>query len=151
MTSADEPLDGRLLGLIAGSRQGVLATLAADGRPQMSNVLYVWDPAERIARISTTADRAKGRNVRRDPRAALHVSGDHFWQYAVAEGAVTTTADAAEPGDEASRELLAVHGSFYGELSEEKFYQQMIDARRLVIRLHVRRIYGIALEKEPGS
>ena len=48
--------DGELLGLIAGSRQGVLATIAADGRPQLSNVLYVWDAAERTARISTTAD-----------------------------------------------------------------------------------------------
>jgi PPOX class probable F420-dependent enzyme len=145
-----EPLDERLLGLIAGSREGVLATLAADGRPQLSNVLYAWDPAERIVRISTTSDRAKGRNVRRDPRAALHVSGDHFWQYVVAEGAVTTTADAAEPGDEASRELLAVHSFFYGDLREDDFYQQMIAARRLIVRLHVRRIYGIALAKPPG-
>jgi PPOX class probable F420-dependent enzyme len=146
-----EPLDDRLLGLIAGNREGVLATLAADGRPQLSNVLYVWDPAERIARISTTSDRAKGRNVRRDPRAALHVSGDHFWQYAVAEGSVTTTADAAEPGDAASRELLAVHSVFYGDLDEEEFYRQMITARRLIVRLQVRRIYGIALDKPPGS
>jgi PPOX class probable F420-dependent enzyme len=80
-------LDDRLLGLIAENREGVLATIAADGRPQLSNVLYTWDAGERIARISTTADRAKARNLERDPRAALHVSGDHFWQYAVAEGA----------------------------------------------------------------
>jgi PPOX class probable F420-dependent enzyme len=145
------PLDDRLLGLIAGNRQGVFATVAADGRPQLSNVLYVWDAATRTARISTTADRAKARNVQRDPRAALHVSGDHFWQYAVAEGAVTLSAAAAEPGDEASRELLDVHSAFYGTLSEAEFYPQMIAARRLVVRLHVARVYGVAMESPPGG
>jgi PPOX class probable F420-dependent enzyme len=145
------PPDDKLLGLIEASRQGVLATIAADGRPQLSNVLYLWDAAERIARISTTADRAKARNVLRDPRAALHVSGDHFWQYAVAEGAVTVSAVAAEPGDEACRELLATHGAFFGALDEDEFYPQMIAARRIVIRLHVGRVYGIAMESPPGG
>lgn len=150
--SAAGGLDERLLSLVADSntRQAVLATLAGDGRPQLSNVLYVWDAAERAARISTTADRVKARNVRRDPRAALHVSGDHFWQYAVAEGAVTVSEVAAAPGDAAVRELLAMHSVFYGTLDEDKFAAQMITARRLVVRLHVSRIYGIALESPPG-
>jgi PPOX class probable F420-dependent enzyme len=150
--SAAGELDERLLSLVADStaRQAVLATLAADGRPQLSNVLYVWDAAERTARISTTADRVKARNVRRDPRAALHVSGDHFWQYAVAEGAVTVSEVAAAPGDPAVRELLALHTVFYGPLDEDTFAVQMITAGRLVVRLHVSRIYGIALESPPG-
>jgi PPOX class probable F420-dependent enzyme len=150
--SAAGELDERLLSLVADStaRQGVLATLAADGRPQLSNVLYVWDGAGRTARISTTADRVKARNVRRDPRAALHVSGDHFWQYAVAEGTVTVSEVAAAPGDPAVRELLALHTVFYGTLDEDTFAAQMIAARRLVVRLHVSRIYGIALESPPG-
>jgi PPOX class probable F420-dependent enzyme len=150
--SAAGGLDERLLSLVADSktRQAVLATLAGDGRPQLSNVLYVWDAAERTARISTTADRVKARNVRRDPRAALHVSGDHFWQYAVAEGAVTVSEVAATPGDAAVRELLALHSVFYGTLDEDKFAAQMITARRLVVRLHVSRVYGIALESPPG-
>jgi PPOX class probable F420-dependent enzyme len=143
--------DDKLLGLVEASRQGVLATIAADGRPQLSNVLYLWDAAERIARISTTADRAKARNVLRDPRAALHVSGDHFWQYAVADGAVTVSAVAAEPGDEACRELLATHSAFFGALDEDEFYPQMIAARRIIIRLHVGRVYGIAMESPPGG
>ncbi len=144
-------IDDKLLGMIAGTRQGVLATIAADGRPQMSNVLYVWDPGERIARISTTADRAKARNLRRDPRAALHVSGRHFWQFAVADGAVTLSGVAAAPGDAAARELLSMHGVHYGQLDEDDFYRQMIAARRLVVRLHARRIYGVALDHPPGA
>jgi hypothetical protein len=115
-------------------------------------VLYVWDAGERIARISTTADRMKGRNARRDPRGALHVSGRHFWQYAVGEGQVTLSEVASDPGDEASRELLSVHSAFYGDMVDEAgFYRQMIAARRLVIRLHVSRVYGVVLDKPPGT
>lgn len=44
-----------------------------------------------------------------------------------------------------------MHGAHYGELDENDFYQQMISAGRLVVRLHVRRVYGIALEHPPGS
>jgi PPOX class probable F420-dependent enzyme len=144
-------LDDKLLRLITGTRHGVLATIAADGRPQLSNVLYLWDPDERVARISTTADRAKARNLRRDPRAALHVSGRHFWQFAVAEGPATVSDVAADPGDAASRELLAMHAVHLGQLDEDDFYAQMIAARRLVVRLHVRHVYGIALDQPPGA
>ena len=48
-------------------------------------------------RISTTADRLKARNLARDPRAALHVSGQDFWNYAVAVGDVTLPAVAWSP------------------------------------------------------
>jgi PPOX class probable F420-dependent enzyme len=147
----DKPPDDRLLSLVTGSRQGVLATIAADGRPQLSNVLYVWDAGQQVARISTTADRTKARNLHRDPRGAMHVTGRHFWQFAVAEGPVTLSAVAAEPGDEASRELLELHAAFYGPQDENDLYRQLIAARRLVIRLHVRRVYGVVLENPPGT
>ena len=147
----DTDTDRKLLGLIAASRRGVLATIAPDGRPQLSNVLYVWDAAERTARISTTADRVKARNLGRDPRAALHVAGDHFWQFAVGEGPVTLSGVAAEPGDEATRELLALARDHYGALDEDDFSARMIEARRLVVRLHVRHVYGVVLDKPPGG
>src|SRR2546429_412573 len=75
----------QLLDLIATNSQGILAGVTRAGYPHLTNVLYMWDAAERTARVSTTADRVKGRILRRDPRAALHVSGPHFWSYAVAE------------------------------------------------------------------
>jgi PPOX class probable F420-dependent enzyme len=140
----------KLLDLIAAGHQGVLAVVKSDGYPQMSNVLYLWDAAERVARISTTADRVKGRVLRRDPHAALHVSGGHFWAFAVAEGDADLTDAAAEPGDEALRELHTVHSHFSSDLDEETFAAAMIEAKRLVIRLHVRRVYGIALDNPPG-
>jgi PPOX class probable F420-dependent enzyme len=141
-----------LLELIAGNREGVLAAVTRAGYPHLTNVLYVWDAEERIARVSTTATRVKGRILRRDPHAALHVSGPHFWSYAVAEGDAETSEVAATPGDEACRELLEVHSAFYGELEdEEAFSRQMIEAQRLVVRLRVTHVYGIILEHPPGA
>jgi PPOX class probable F420-dependent enzyme len=141
--------DADLWRLVVAVQQGILATIKRDGRPQLSNVLYVVDADARLVRISTTADRVKARNLARDPHAALHVSGDDFWQYAVAEGTVTLSPVTTTPGDEAGGELLAVHSSFYGEQDPDAFYQQMVANRRLVIRLHVEHLYGIAATGGP--
>jgi len=72
--------------LIATGREAVLSTINRSGLPQLSNVLYLPATDGRAVRISTTADRLKARNLTRDPRAVLHVAGDNFWAYAVAEG-----------------------------------------------------------------
>src|ERR1700736_6555581 len=77
-TMADER---ELLDLIGTRREGILAGVSGQGYPHLTNIWYVWDPGRRIARVSTTADRVKGRMFRRDPHAALHVPGDHFFSY----------------------------------------------------------------------
>jgi PPOX class probable F420-dependent enzyme len=129
--------------LVLGGRHAILATVATDGRPQLTNDLYVIEPQTRVIRTSTTAGRVKARNLSRDPRAALHVGGDDFWAYAVVEGTTTLSADAATPGDEAVQELRAVHTGFYGEQEQEAFSATMIANRRLVIRLEPDNIYGV--------
>jgi PPOX class probable F420-dependent enzyme len=141
----------QLLNLIADSTQGILAGVTRAGYPHMTNVLYVWDPQARVARVSTTADRVKARVLRRDPHAALHVPGDHFWSYAVAEGDAEVSETAATPGDEACRELLEVHSAFFAIEDESEFFDQMIKARRLVVRLSVKRLYGVLHDQPPGS
>ena len=79
-------IEGRFAELIAGQRQGVLVTLRKDGRPQLSNVNYAWYPEEQTIRVSTTDDRAKTGNMRRDPRVSFHVTSDDFWSYAAVDG-----------------------------------------------------------------
>jgi PPOX class probable F420-dependent enzyme len=136
--------DGEALwDLVFNQREAILATLKRDGRPQLSNVLYVVDPDSRTVRISTTSERAKARNLGRDPRAALHVSGDNFWSYAVAEGQATLSPVARTAGDDACEELFAVHSAFYETLQPEAFYEEMIANRRLVVRIRLERVYGI--------
>jgi hypothetical protein len=55
------PDEQQLLDLIATSNQGVVAAVTSVGYPHLTNVLYVWDSAEKMARVSTTDDRVKGR------------------------------------------------------------------------------------------
>ena len=60
--------------LLAESRLGVLATIKADGRPQMSPVTPFYDRPAGLIHVSMTAGRAKTVNLRRDPRATLEVT-----------------------------------------------------------------------------
>lgn len=141
----------QLLDLIANRREAILAGVTRDGYPHLTNVLYMWDAEQRIARVSTTADRVKARILRRNPRAALHVPGDHFWSYAVAECDAELSEVAATPGDAACRELAEVHSAVLGRsLDQSAFFTEMIEARRLVVALRVRRLYGVLLDAPPG-
>jgi PPOX class probable F420-dependent enzyme len=137
------PSQQELWDLIANRQNGILATISQDGTPQMSNVLYVPDVDTRVIRISTTAARFKSRNLERDPRAALHVAGDDFWQYAVARGTVTLSDVATARRDPATEELFAVHTAFYGRLERDAFDDDMINNTRRVIWLHPERLYGV--------
>ena len=88
-------VDPRLLGFLAENRWGVLATIKRDGRPQLSNVGYAWDGG--LLRVSVTADRAKTRNLQRDPRVTLHVASKDFWTWVAVEGTAERTPVAADP------------------------------------------------------
>jgi PPOX class probable F420-dependent enzyme len=146
------PDEQQLLDLIANNSQAILAAVTRAGYPHLTNVLYVWNSEERTARVSTTADRVKGRTLRRDHHAALHVPGSHFWSYAVAECDARVSEVAATPGDDTCRKLLEVHSAFYGKIEDEAaFFAQMVQARRLVVRLRVKRVYGVLLDKPPGT
>ena len=76
--------------------------------PQLSTVLYSWDPAAGIARISTRADRAKARNVAADAHTALFVEGPDQWSFVVAEGEAELSAVSTTPGDATGVELLGL-------------------------------------------
>ena len=80
---------------IASKSRGALVTLRRDGRPQLSAVDYLADPAAGLIRVSSTADRAKVHNIRRDPRLSLYVTDGE--SYVVAEGTGTLSAVAAQP------------------------------------------------------
>ena len=79
-------------------REGILTTLRVDGRAQLSNIFYRLGD-DGLFRISVTDTRAKTRNLRRDPRAALHVGGDNFWAYVVLDATAELSAVAAHVDD----------------------------------------------------
>ena len=131
----------RALAFVARHRRGVLVTLRANGRPQASNIMYGLDGG--IVRISVTDDRAKTANLRRDPRASLHVTSDDFWQYVVLEADAELSPVATEPGDATCRELRSVYRSIQGEHEDwDEYDRAMVDDRRLVIRLRPGHAYG---------
>ncbi|WP_181765721.1 PPOX class F420-dependent oxidoreductase [Streptomyces albidus (ex Kaewkla and Franco 2022)] len=136
-------MDEELLALLAERKLGVLATLKRDGRPQMSNVMYAYDSARRIIRISVTADRAKTRNLVRDPRASFHVSSEDGWAWTVAEGDAELTAVATDPHDDAVEELIDVFRAIGGEHSDwDEYRAAMVAERRQVVRINVEHAYG---------
>ena len=131
---------------VAFARQhprSVLVTLRADGRPQLSNVMHqVGDDG--IVRVSITADRAKYHNLRRKPWAALHVTREDFWAYAVVEGEVDLTEVAADPHDAVVDELVAYYRGANGEHEDWGAYRRaMVDDRRAVVRLRPGYAYGM--------
>ncbi|HEX3792833.1 MAG TPA: PPOX class F420-dependent oxidoreductase [Pseudonocardiaceae bacterium] len=129
--------------LLAESRRGTLVTLKRDGRPQLSVVVYVYDPAERVIRMSVTDDRAKTRNVRRDPRVSFYVSTPDLTGYLVAEGTGEVTPVAAEPDDPTVDELVGIYRAIAGEHPDwAEFRAAMVAEGRLVIRVRVERSYG---------
>lgn len=135
------------LSRLLGERQfGVLASVRRTGHPHLTTVLYAWDAAERVVRVSSTADRLKPRQLRTDPHAALHVSGPDVFSFAVAEGEAEVSEPAAGPGDAVSRELLSMTPGFEDPAEEAAFLSQVVADRRVVIRLRVSRLYGTALD-----
>jgi PPOX class probable F420-dependent enzyme len=141
--------DDALFDLIAGTNEAALAIVKSDGYPHLSNVYYLWDAAQRTALVSTTADRVKARVLRRDPRAALYVRGEHFFAWAVGEGDAELSDVTTSPGDATALELLPIY-EMLGEASDtDATFARMIDERRLAIRLRIRRVYGMALPADP--
>ena len=83
--------------LLAESRLGILATIKSDGLPQLSPVTPFYDRDADVIYVSMTEGRAKTRNLRRDPRAALEVTSSDGWAWATAEGGVTLTGPGTDP------------------------------------------------------
>jgi PPOX class probable F420-dependent enzyme len=124
-------------------RNGVLITLKADGRPQSSNIIHTVTDDGRI-RISITADRAKYKNLVRDPRVSLHVNADDFWSYVVLEADAQLTPVAAAPTDATVDELVEMYRAMQGEHPDwDEYRAAMVADRRVVLSLRPTRAYGM--------
>ena len=137
--------DDKLLALIGGNSLGVLATLKQDGRPQLSNVSYHFDSREVAIRVSITEPRAKTRNLRRDPRASIHVSSDDGWSYAVAEGTAILTPPASNPQDDTVEGLITLYRNISGKEHPDwdDYRRSMVDDRRVLMTMPISHLYGM--------
>jgi PPOX class probable F420-dependent enzyme len=136
-------VDDRMLAFVAEHHAGVLATLKRDGRPQLSNLFYAYDREADLVRISVTADRAKTRNVRADPRVTLHVTSSDFWSWVAVDATAELTPVAADPHDATVDELVAYYRATNGEHENwDQYRAAMVADRRLVLRLTPEHTYG---------
>ena len=136
--------DDKLLALIADNSLGVLATIKRDGRPQLSNVTYRFDPRAAAIEVSVTEPRAKTRNLRRHPRASILVSSEDGWAYAVAEGDAELSPPAAAPDDPTVDALVDLYRAVAGEHPDWDDYRAaMVTDRRVLLRLRIAHLYGM--------
>ena len=137
-------VEDRIYEFAESKHLGVLTTLKRDGRPQLSPVSFTFDQQTRSVRVSVTDDRAKTRNVRRDPRVSLFVWSDDGWSYAVLEGDAELTPVATDPNDATVEALIdtyrAVSGSEHPDWDD--YRRAMVADKRLVLTLHVTHVYG---------
>lgn len=129
--------------LIVESRLGVLATIKANGLPQLSPVTPFYDRGAGVIYVSMTEGRAKTVNLRRDPRAALEVTSSDGWAWATAEGTVTLTGPGTDPNGPEVDALVDYYRSAAGEHPDwDEYRAVMVSDRRVLMALTVDRVYG---------
>ncbi|MBI4506314.1 MAG: PPOX class F420-dependent oxidoreductase [Chloroflexi bacterium] len=126
---------------VAENHRGVLATFMRDGRPQLSKVVYGVDDDGRLM-ISTTRQRAKTHNLRRDRRASLLVSGENWWQYVVAEGLV----EVYDQGPSLAADLRRYYERATGgpHPNWQEYDEAMVREQRLLVLLRIDRLYPVS-------
>jgi PPOX class probable F420-dependent enzyme len=115
--------------------RAILATLRADGRPQLSPVVCAVDDQGRVL-ISTRETAVKTRNLRRDPFASLCAFSDGFFgEWVQAEG---TAEVISLPG--AMDLLIDYYRMISGEHPDWSDYRAaMVRDRRVIVRVTVSR------------
>jgi PPOX class probable F420-dependent enzyme len=128
---------------VKARKNGVLTTIRANGRPQLSNILYVPGDGDTF-RISITDSRAKTANIRRDPRVSLYVPGDNFWQFVVLEATGELAPVAADPHDATVDLLVDYYKAGNGEHDNwDEYRAAMVADGRLILTVHPERAYGL--------
>ncbi len=138
------PFDPRTL--IADSSLGVLATIKADGRPQLSPVMPFYDRDTGVIHVSMTEGRAKTANLRRDPRATLEVTSPDGRAWATAEGAATLVGPGTDTNGPEVEALVDYYRLAAGEHPNwDEYRSVMVSDRRVLMTMTVDHVYGESL------
>jgi PPOX class probable F420-dependent enzyme len=126
---------------------GVLTTMGADGQPQSS---LVWvDADDECARVNTTLERQKGRNLRARPEVSLLVvDPDNTARFIQIRGDAELVTDGAlEHLDELTRKYTR-HPCYYGCIYP---FDQQARETRVICRIRARRITLDAIHNSGSS
>ena len=129
--------------LLATSSLGVLATIKADGRPQLSPVMPSYDRNAGVIHVSMTEGRAKTANLRRDRRATLEVTSPDGRAWATAEGIATLVGPGADPHGPEVEALVEYYRAAAGEHPDwDEYRSVMVSDRRVLMTMSVDHVYG---------
>lgn len=130
------PIPPSHLDLLTRPIHGVLTTLMPDGQPQSSLVWCDYDGE--CARVNTTAERQKGRNMHTNPLVTLLiVDPDNTTRYIEIRGSAELTKTGALAHlDEITRQYTT-HPRYYGYIYP---HEQSARETRLICRVHAAKI-----------
>ena len=132
--------------LLAASRLGVLATIKADGRPQLSPVMPFYDRSAGVIYVSMRAGLAKTVNLRRDARAALEVTSADGRSWATAEGTATLTGPGGDADGPEVQALVDYYRLAAGEHPDwDEYRSAMVADRRVLMTMTVDHVVGAAI------
>jgi PPOX class probable F420-dependent enzyme len=130
------PIPDSHLDLLTRPICGVLTTLGADGQPQSS---LVWaDHDGECARVNTTLERQKGRNLAADPRVSLLVvDPDNTARFLQVRGDGELLTDGAQEHLDTLTRTYTRHPAYYGHIYP---LEQQARETRVIVRIRARRI-----------
>jgi PPOX class probable F420-dependent enzyme len=115
---------------------GVLSTMGPDGQPQSSLVWVDFDGT--CARVNTTLQRQKGRNLLANPKLSLLVvDPENTGRYMQVRGDAELVTDGALEHLDALTRKYTRHPCYYGFIYPET---QQARETRVICRIHARRI-----------
>ena len=139
-------LSADVLEFVSKNHLSTFSTVRRNGAVQLSLVLA--GPYRDGVAFSTPGDRAKYKNLLRDPRCSILIStADWFSGYVVVEG----RAQIMDGSNTGRPELLAALRDVYRVTADaehpdwEEYDQAMVDEQRAVVIVAPERIYGTAL------
>ena len=122
-----------------GTRTAKVATVMADNQPHVMPVWFVLDGEELV--FTTWGDSVKGRNLRRDPRAAVVVDEEVApYAFVHIRGDVTLSEDL----EELLRFATAIGGRYMGADRAEEFGRRNAVPGELLVRLRPKRLIATA-------
>jgi PPOX class probable F420-dependent enzyme len=124
---------------IGRNHTAVMATIKRDGRPQLSNVAYFLDD-DGTLKVSVTKDRAKTKNLMRDPRVSMVcLDLKNWYSYVVVEGRAEFIDD-----DRALPELRRYYKRVTGgdHPNWQEYDEAMVRDKRVLLVVHPERFYG---------
>lgn len=130
------PIPASHLDLLSRPICGVFTTIGSDGQPQSS---LVWvDVDGECARVNTTLERQKGRNLLANPRVSLLVvDPDNTARFIQVRGDAELVTDGALEHLDALTRTYTRHPRYYGFVYP---LEQQARETRVVCRIHARRI-----------